>query len=423
MWARFGRTGQVSQHPFGPLEPANAADGLEVLDPHEFLAERIPDLFDAIWAVTYEQFALVPQVVGDTGTHKSVRLLFSLAVNDLRDLLSDIGDGQGRSAMGAARSVIEHAINLRTVGESLAQANLYLEHLDQGPALLADLAVGAERLEKRSNRSYLHALKKVGGPARARFEKAVTEHGPHFRRGWTTLTLRDRARRHDLDHLYAFYQLASLVTHGSAGGILGTIHDQADPTRSTGPEGGEDERFTIFRTGPALELAPVALWAGLAGYREVLDALTVVRPDLDVAAYAAGLDALDGLWVDYFTTLRDLDAATWPTERRPNPMAICAFNRLGRRRWYLHLPLAGILLCATPPELPALLEENIRDQVDRAVREDEAMFRNDQRWLTIAVPHVTAAPDKSGRWIPQDALFEKPRQIDGRPTPRRPRLE
>lgn len=234
---------------------------------HEFSVGYSGSCLLAAEAVTYKQLALVAQVASDVQTHESVRLLFNLAVNDFRDLLEDLNSGAGRSAMRAARGVIEHAINLHAVTTSLREATRYMEHLDQGAALMMGLAPGESRLPRRRRSAYLHALRKVGRPAERRFELARDEHGSWFARGWSPTTLRVRAEQHGVAHLYDYYRLASLVTHGSAGGALGSVRDH--------PEG-----FRIFRTGPALELAPVAMWAGVAGYREVLAALGRVRDDL-----------------------------------------------------------------------------------------------------------------------------------------------
>ena len=250
------------ENPFGNSLPISQPPQHHY-DVEALLSERVPRFDQAGWAVTYEQLALVSQVAGDTGTHESVRLLFNLAVNDFRDLLHDLRSGSGRSAMRAARAVIEHAINLHTVSANLAEASRYLEHLDQGPSLMLALATGAERLDRKPRRSYEHALKTTGAAAARRFAAAVAEHGSWFQRGWTQNNLRDRAVQHGIGHLYEYYRLASLVTHGSAGGSLGSVRDH--------PEGSR-----MFRTGPALELAPVAMWAGIT--RATAKSLRHCRP-------------------------------------------------------------------------------------------------------------------------------------------------
>jgi hypothetical protein len=70
--------------PFAPMTPPPRPT-LEMRDASKALAERVPELGDAMWAVTNEQAALASVVLSDGGTHESVRLLFNLAVNDFRD--------------------------------------------------------------------------------------------------------------------------------------------------------------------------------------------------------------------------------------------------------------------------------------------------------------------------------------------------
>lgn len=368
------------------------------VESHDFrrlIADGVPGLGGALWAVTQEQVALTSQVLSDSHTHESVRLLFNLAVNDLFDLLDDLRVGSGRSAMRASRALVEHAINMHTIVGSLSEASRYAEHLDQGPALALELRVGHDRLNGAERRAYLRSLSKVGEAARERFETAVAEHGAWFRRGWTQSNLRDRASRTGLDHIYRYYQLASLVTHGSAGGSVGTVRNSAINTRT-------------FRTGPALDLAPVAMWSGLAGYREVLTGLAKVRTDIGFDAYTGALDALDRLWADYFLALRTIDQDVWPQNPVRPPMTVLAFTKTRRRRWYLHLPRDGVLLQARDPDLPATVEQQVARLIDEVVTHQPGMFRNDQRWITAVIEHVTVTPDDGGIWLPDTALLETP---------------
>lgn len=384
----------MRQSPFGPYDPAVRGTAT-TNDVPQLIHEKFPELSEAAWAVTYEQQALVSQVLSDSGTHEPVRLLFSLAVNDFMDLLHDLQEGSGRSATRAARSVIEHAINMHTVTASLENASLYLEHLDQGPALALELKVGEERLDAQTRRVYLRALTKVGAIARTRFEAAVVQHGAWLRRGWTQANLADRSTAHALDHIYRYYKLASLVTHGSAGGSLGTVR--------------LDNAFMrTYRSGPALELAPFAMWAGVAGYREVLAGLSLVRTDIRIDAYIAALDQFDALWARYFAVLKEIDLAMWPDDPVRPPSAVLAFTQTKKRRWYLHLPMSEILLQAQEPTLPDWIEEQVSTTIDAVVREQPWQFRNDQRWVTMSLMHVSVTPDGTGKWIPATALMAVP---------------
>lgn len=394
---RYGRSGvsdneQMPSSPFGKVDRENqrAVQGVSV---PAVLAELVPAFEETAVAVTYEQMALESQVTSDTTAHSAVRLLFSLALNDLLDLLEDLRLGSGRSAMRAARALLEHAINLHTVISSLAEASRYLEHLDQGPAMMLQLAPGRDRLDGQVRRDYVHALSSKGRPAARNFEASVAEHGPWFRRGWTQISLKDRAGSHGLERLYEYYKLGSLVVHGSSGGSLGTIHDH--------PEG-----YRVFRTGPSLELAPVAMWAGLVGYREVLAALQEVRTDIDMGAYMNALDAMDELWGEYFTAMTEIDRSLWPKERVPPPSAILAFSQNRKRRWYLHLPMSACLIPAMDPELTEGMEQELGRLIDATVSGQAHLFRADQRWLCVRVLDVTVSPRAGAQPIPETALFQ-----------------
>lgn len=365
------------------------------VDIESMIAERVPRMRTVERQITHGQAALVAQVASDTQTHESVRLIFNLAVNDLLDLLHDLNSGSGRSAMRAARAVIEHAINLYSVTGSLAEAHRYADHLDQGPTIMGTLAPGADRLEKGARRAYKHVLNTSGAEASRRFTAAVAEHGPWFKRGWTQGNLKERADSLGVGYLYDYYKLASLVTHGSAGGSLGSIKDH-----SAG--------FRIYRTGHSLELAPVAFLAGLFGYREVLQALQRVRTDIEIAAYSAGLNALDDLWPDYFTAIMEIDRALWPSERVRPPRAILAFNQNKSRRWYLHLPMTACLIRAKDPDLSETIESQVSEVIELVITEHRALFRPDQRWLTAEMPHVTVTPADGARPIPDSAFLEVP---------------
>ncbi|MGY0537728.1 DUF5677 domain-containing protein [Nocardioides sp. YJ-D4] len=383
--------------PFGAFE-ARRDLGSRYVDLEPTLDEELPGFGEAAGNVTLALFGLTAQVVGDQATHAAVRLLLNLAVNDFRDLLEDLKRGAGRSAMRTARSLIEHAINMHVIADDLAEASRYLEHLDRGPAILVELEPGFARIEKANKKagsSYRHALRKYGAAANRRFAKAVAQHGPWFRNGWTTTKLRDRAVGSGLEHLYPYYQLASLVVHGSSGGALGTVRNHSDG-RST------------YRTGPALEIAPVAMWAGLAAFRDVLSGLRKARPDIDPALYSGDLDSLDALWVDYFLLLTRLDNELWPREGVRPPTTVLAFTQKRTRRWYLHIPSHGVLVQADEPVLPDWIEAQVDGMIDIMLAQEPQLFRSDQRWLTATVPHVGLKIRADSIAIPDTALLETP---------------
>jgi hypothetical protein len=368
----------------------------ESYDWDALIAGKVPALNEAVGTAVRSQAALLPAILTDNGTHQSVRLIFSQLVNDFIALMSELQAGSGRQAMRTSRTLIEHAINLHTVLSDLQEAQRYVEHLDQGPALMLDLQVGADRLDKRSRRQYLHRLRRLGRDSGRRFDAAKENWGSSFARHWSSRSLADRAERHGLEELYALYRLASLVTHGSAGGVLGNVraHD-------------EESGGVTYRLGPALELAPVAMAAGLEAYLHALQPIANLRADIDMNAYRSGLYPLAMLWPDYFKALSAIDAEVWPDEPSHPPVAVLAVSRSGHRRWYLHLPWASMLLPGDEPDMEPWLAARLDELVDRVTSAPEEHFLPNTQWVSIRVESVTVNPI-AGKPIPDTGILLRP---------------
>lgn len=368
-------------NPFGNSGPQVKRDpkALSIVDPHDFLASELPEFAELLWHASLEQHALATQTLSHTGIDYALRLVATQAINDFTDLLSDLGQGQGRSAMRAARALIEHGVNAHTVAASTTDAQRYLDHLDQGRAVVWTLEPGADLFPGREAQRYLRKLRKLGQPAQRRFDAAVRKYGAPFRRGWHAENLRDRANRFGIGDLYEYYRLGSLVSHGAGGGALGSTREH--------PEG-----FRTLRQGPALELAPIAYLAGLYGYREVLNALEGASADLNVPAFSDGLAALEESWPDYFAAMQKLDEQLWPDVQVQSPTVVYAFAQNGRERWFIHLPHQGVLLPAERPVLPSGHEEQLRSVVDNTLTHQRHLFTADQRFVTVAVLGVHARP-------------------------------
>lgn len=363
------------------------------------VAEKVEDLGHAVEVSMAQQVPLT-SVILSGGTHPAVKTIFIQIVNDYTGLLFELLAGEGRPAMRTARTLVEHAINLRTAGESLANAQRYVDHLEQGRALMMDMELGASLLGKRERRAYLHALRSAGKGAAQRFAAAVKLYGPSFKTRWIDSSLADRAAKYNLADHYRFYRLASLITHGSAGGILGNVrHDR-------------DGRIT-YRTGPALELAPVAMLGGLRAYEACLDGLALVRPDMDFGLYRDGVSWLLELWPKYLSGLAELDAETWPAGPLRPPVAVLAISRTGLRRWWLHIPSAQMLILAHAPELPDRVGSDVDKMVARIQSDPGRYFLPGFRWVTIAMAHVTVNPHESGRWIPDTSILIHPSDAEG----------
>lgn len=381
----------IQRPPFG--EPGTHPIGSDrFLKLHDWAAEieeRVPGLNTTLSQAVYQQVAWVGQVIAsDIGP--AAHLICNQAVNDLIDLIGAAHQGAGRSAMRAARSLVEHAINLHTVLASEDDAQRYVDHLEQAPALLLDMAPGVELLTGTARRSYEYGLGKTGRPARRNFTEAVARYGSAFGRGWTPVNLHDRATRHGLADQYTFYKFASLVAHGSAGGTVGTRRPlNAD--------------VVTHRTGPALALAPIALWGGVRGYRSLLSAVEARKPDLPASEWGDALLAIDRVWPDYYAALSDLDAELWPDTPTQPPTAVFAYTQTGKERWYLHLPQAGVLIEADRPSLNDAQAEACRRLVADAP--NHPAFTPNQRWVTATFWETAITPKPDGRVLPDTALL------------------
>jgi len=357
---------------------------------HEIDA-RVPALAEAVWTAADSQRILVAQVLAGSETSRAVKLILNQGVNDFVDLLSSIQNGSGRPAIRASRSLIEHAINMWTVAENPKQAARYLDHLELGPALMFEQQIGVDLLDKKARRPYLHALKRSGQYARGRFEEKVKLYGASFRRGWADQSLRTRAEVAGLGELYPSYQLASLITHGSAGGSIGTSTE------------GHENR-TTYRTGQALELAPIAMDIGLRAQRALLSGLQLEMTSLDIETYEFGLAGLSAVWPQYVRAINHLDRELWPTGPVRGAAAMLAISRRGRWQWYVHIAHLSCLYHAKEPTLEPLLEERLRQLTERLLSDLDQYF-GDRRINLVDVIDLQLTVDPSRAPIPETALM------------------
>ena len=344
--------------------------------------ERAPNLDRAIAQVVESQALLVGQILTHATTHIARRIVTNQSVNDLFALLSEVQHGNGRSAIRSARSLVELSINLHAIASDDQAADRYYDHLDLAAILLADLEPGLNLLKRKRRRSYKHRLAKGTQAARNRFASAKKKYGSGFRRGWAPDNLRERARNAGLTDLYEYYTLASLVTHGSAGGSLGVMQ----------PKTGESG-YT-FRTGPALELVPIALLIGVQAYLALLQGISRFRPDLDLQLQASDCLKLIAIWPEVYEAVCEIDSTLWPKGRIPPPTAMMAVHRSGKRiRYYLHVPTSGKLWpCESPTNLTPSAQASIEKFVERFLADPDRHLPAGAEWLTIGLPDVSVSP-------------------------------
>lgn len=367
------------------------------------IRRRVPELEELVQDVFGEQLAWVAQVISTKNLPDAIHVIACQAVNDLTDLLTDCLDGSGRPAMRAARSLYEHGVNAYSVLADPAQPDRYMAHLSQGPALLAELDPGAEMLSGSARKAYLHRTATVGRDASRQFEAAVRQYGPSFRRSWSALNLKDRASSCGMGGLYDFYKLGSLVAHGSAGGSMGTRRVHA------GEGAGSDlQSFVTYRTGKALELCPIAMWGGVLSHLHVMQAVEAAHPSISASEWSQPLLLVLGLWSSYREATSAIDKEMWPEYPQSGALGVMAFTRTKRTRWFLHLPSHGLLVEAEPPVMEPELTARLDRLMDAETEGEQALFSNDQRWVTVAVPDVALSPKRGGKVVPATSLLVSP---------------
>lgn len=355
------------------------------------LEEEVPWLRGLAVQYTINRVPYVADFLGGSQQYRAAGLIFSQSCNDFSDLLRDLGEGSGRSAIRAARALIEHAVNFVDVISERDSAGRYIDHLSFVHELQFDLKVGVERMPAGKRRSYLHRLSKAAREARADVERAIGRYGAAFRRQWAASNLFDRADKYGLSDLYGFYRLASLVMHGAAGGTLGTLREQGGPP--------------ILRTGPALELCPFAYYAGVRAHRIVVQESTRVRSDLDPIGVLSILDRLNEEWPGYRDTIEKIDEELWP-KGPVGSEAVALISRTGAVRWYWWNRESGAMIEAEEPEI----EGGVRRDLDRlrayARTSPEKAFREGDQWSSITFGgRVTVRPKPGGRIIPDAAVM------------------
>jgi hypothetical protein len=145
------------------------------------------------------------------------------AFNDFADLCYDLITCRGRPALRTARALFEHMVNYLDVSTDPEAQQRYEAHHAVAAQAEVDAEIGLNRLIGDEAKATRHALRKLGRESKQQYEEAIANYGNAFRARWAKTNLRDRANRHGLGNEYDFYRLASMVLHGSAGGVRGTL--------------------------------------------------------------------------------------------------------------------------------------------------------------------------------------------------------
>lgn len=294
-------------------------------------------------------------------------------VNDFLDLLYESLTGRGRPAMRAARSLYEHAINLATVSVDPSQAERFMQHVPAVEMQISRLDFSKLRvMDGKQLRRVRHRQKKS---ARAAKPAATGAEG-----SWTKSNLRDRSALADLDGDYDFFRVASAVMHGSAGGTLGTF-------------GQVESGATLFRTGPALSICPLALAYGLYFVER---ALPFVEDEEAASLWLGFLQEVRSIWVDYSEVIASIDSHLWPPA---SPLVVVArVLTTGNLQWWIHDRERGqVALAPEPTKVPEFALET----VGRVLASPN--FGSEP--VTVAVVGVPPKVPADAQWVPESQIL------------------
>jgi hypothetical protein len=281
-------------------------------------------------------------------------------------------------------------VNLHAVLSSADLAERYTRHTAVATSLEARAGFGITRLSGNEYRSEVHRLRKLEREARPAVDAATADYGPAYVRGWAPDNLRDRAEAADLTGLYDYYRFSSIVLHGNAGGVVGTVSDAyAQP---------------VHRTGPSLALCISAFHEGLRAIVEIVRQLQAVQRGLDMSPLQDEIADLLDYWPTYRRAVRSIDRHLWPREAPPHPVAVLCVFRSGKTGWYWHDPRFEVMVEANPPA-PGSMTLAQEGRLAAQVAQAERIMEPRDVCVTIAVfgVRVTPRPDKPG--IPDQALL------------------
>ncbi|WP_426247111.1 DUF5677 domain-containing protein [Nocardioides sp. LHG3406-4] len=353
----------------------------------EILAELDPDFAQAAETARVLQALVVQRLISGPEYHRAVRLIATLAISDVFDLIDEVERGSGRAAMRSARSLIEHAVNIHSVITSEEAAERYLAHLDQGPILLAD-APEAPMLDTGPRRTVIRAARRAANAARSKWEESLERYGASFARQWHTANLYDRAAASGRGDLYDLYRVGSAVAHGSSAGAIGQfrLHDSDVAT---------------YAAGRVPALVPLALATGVEAYLQLLVHLEDKYPGFDANSPGSAVKHLVTLHGN--AVWKAAQTATRGITDKAEVVAYLAFSARGKTRWYIHSSeMPSAWLPASPDPYAKEVAEWLLP-VREAYVEGGGEF-TEGGWAAMEVGPISLWPDWSKRSIPTGTM-------------------
>ncbi|MEU9236848.1 DUF5677 domain-containing protein [Streptomyces subrutilus] len=323
-----------------------------------------------------------------TVENRACSTIYNHAVNDFTLLLALLWGGDGRNAVRAARSLYEHLVNYCFVSSDSGAAARYMGHEAVTHQIIAKSRKWLNMLSGAERRREEYRLAKLNRDSTKPYQAMLDTHGSKFIGDWARLDLYSRARLFGLEGDYDTYRLFSQVTHGSTGGVLGTVRSA--------------EGQVVHRMGPSLELAIMAFPEGVSYFMELAERVDSLNGVPSVELVAA-LRALRNKWPEYRKACKDIDGYLWPEGPPASAMAIIGIFPGGRVRWYLHEPALKLIVAAIPPEDSEFYESKVKEElaasITRGLKWDE-----EGRPFTAAIP-VPVAVRPGSTWLPDNGIL------------------
>ena len=357
----------------------------DIIEIAKQIDSRLPELNEMLNAVAGQTAVFIRQAHGAyRGGIGGEPVLLSQALNDFLDTLFDASAGRGRSALRSARGLFELLVAAKDVFHDLASETRYAAHEVVVAQLEARIDTVTKELGGKARKSDEHRRKKLSRDTLDRYQSAINTYGKKFQSTWASMDLASRATTHGLQDEYDFYRLSSAVLHGSSGGALGI-------KKTVGNE-------IIHRTGPALQLCPIALLQALRFFDAIVAEYTKRHPEAKgvCSDLRASLKEARKLWPDYYEVMYGLDKEFWPDTPPPNLQGLLVISSFPRTKtWYIHDVQAGLVRLAEPPLRIESDQQMSLDAVTKYIFDTQPMSGE---MISIGVFGVTLTPKKGTAW-------------------------
>ncbi|MFH8891235.1 DUF5677 domain-containing protein [Streptomyces sp. NPDC017949] len=370
--------------------PPSSRFGISVgREVEEALHNQLSPLAGFAESVTQELHFFATRLYRNGPGGEACSVVFNHALNDYIILVNALWDGDGRSAARTARSLYEHLVNYCYIAGDVGAAERYQDHKAVTFQILSRMLKRLPLLGGTQRKREAHRRKKMGTGSAQPYRSGLDRHGKAFKKDWAQLDLYSRAKMHGLESDYDTYRLFSQVTHGSAGGALGTLQAEAGPV--------------IHRTGPSLELAILAFPEGISFFRDLCVRIHAIH-GINADNLVRSLNELIAGWGTYKRACEWVDKNLWP-DSPPLPGAtILAIYPAGGMRWLHWEPSLGLMAIGVPPSNAVELEQKIKGNIS-FIPDGTQSGDSEGRPITAAVHGVAIQVPPGAKWMPAEAIL------------------